>query len=423
MTESIIPKIQQTDAWSLPGFFHRALRSMLLSGLRDLAWGSITVVDGDKRMQLGYTGHGEGPHVTLTVRDPYFYAYAGFGGSIGAGQAYFLGLWDTDNLTDLLRILVHNRAQLDKMETGLARISAPLYKFFHRLRENNQRGSRKNISAHYDLSNDFFALFLDPSMMYSCAIYPTPETTLEQAQLVRLDHICRKLNLGPDDHVMEIGTGWGAFALHAAGNYGARVTTTTISQEQYDYASARIREAGLEDRITLLFKDYRELDGSYDKLVSIEMIEAVGHRYYDAFFNKCSELLRPDGQMLLQAITIEDHRYERAKNEVDFIQRFVFPGCCIPSTAAMMNSIARTTDLHLFHLEDFGPHYATTLRHWRERLLARADDVRALGFSTEFIRLWEFYLSYCEAGFAERSTGDVHMLFTKPLCRRAPVAA
>ena len=419
--ETIIPKIQQRAATTLPRFLHWLLRKQLLRALKNLPWGNIVILEGNERFTPGNSEKNYGPQAIITVHDPYFYTYVSFGGSVGAGQAYFLGLWDTDNLTNLMRILARNRDRLDKLETGFARISGPLYKFFHRRRENNQEGSRKNISAHYDLGNNFFGLFLDPTMMYSSAIFPNEQTSLEEAQIARLDHICRKLELSQHDRVIEIGTGWGGFALHAARNYGAYVTTTTISREQYEHARLRVREAGLEDRITVLCKDYRELEGQYDKLVSIEMIEAVGHKYYDTFFKKCSTLLEPNGQMLLQAITIEDHRYERAKRNVDFIQRFIFPGSCIPSVAAMMDSVARATDLHLFHLEDIGPHYATTLRHWRERFTANSEKIRKLGFSGEFMRMWEFYLCYCEGGFAERAIGDAHLLLTKPLCRRAPL--
>jgi cyclopropane-fatty-acyl-phospholipid synthase len=282
------------------------------------------------------------------------------------------------------------------------------------MNRNNRTGSRRNIAAHYDLGNEFFRLMLDETLMYSSAVFERPDMTLAEAQRARLDRICRKLALGPRDHVLEIGTGWGGFALHAATHYGCRVTTTTISREQYALAQERIAQAGLSDRVTVLLEDYRDLRGEYDKLVSIEMIEAVGHEYYETFFTRCSALLKPDGLMLLQAITIADQRYEAARKSVDFIQRYIFPGSCIPSVSVMAQAVARATDMRLMHLEDIGPHYATTLRHWRERLYANADALRQLDLPEEFLHMWEFYLCYCEGGFAERALGDVQLLLAKP---------
>jgi len=348
---------------------------------------------------------------------------AAFGGSIGAGEAYMQGYWTTNDLTDLVRLLVLNREVLDGMETGLARLTVPAQKVLHWLNRNTQEGSRRNIAAHYDLGNDFFKLFLDETMMYSSAIFERPNMSLHEAQVARLAHICRKLDLKPTDHLLEIGTGWGGLALHAAKHFGCRITTTTISREQHALAVERIQATGLSDRITVLLSDYRDLTGQYDKLVSIEMIEAVGHQFFDTYFSKCGALLKPDGMMLLQAITIADQRYEQAKRSVDFIQRYIFPGSCIPSVAAMTDSIARASDLRLFHLEDIGPHYATTLRKWRENFFANIAAVRALGYPESFIRMWEFYLCYCEGGFTERVIGDVHMLLVKPENRRAPIAA
>jgi cyclopropane-fatty-acyl-phospholipid synthase len=255
--------------------------------------------------------------------------------------------------------------------------------------------------------------------MDSSAVFERREMTLEEASVAKLDLICRKLDLGPDDHVLEIGTGWGGFALHAAARYGCRVTTTTISSEQFELASRRVQEAGLTERVTLLRRDYRDLDGRVDKLVSIEMIEAIGHQYLNSYFEKCASLLTPEGMAVIQAITIEDHRYQQALNSVDFIKRHIFPGSFIPSVSAMQSALARSSDLRLFHLEDIGPSYALTLNHWRKRCLARLDAVRALGYPDRFIRMWEFYLCYCEGGFIERSIGDVQMLLTRPKNRRS----
>jgi cyclopropane-fatty-acyl-phospholipid synthase len=323
------------------------------------------------------------------------------------------GDWSCDDLPALVRILLNNRAVLDGVDSGLARAAEPMRKLLHAAARNTRDGSRRNIVAHYDVGNDFFALWLDDTMMYSSAVFEHAGMTLQQASIAKLDRICRKLDLKPGDRVLEIGTGWGGFALHAAREYGAHVTTTTISREQHDWARERIDAAGLGDRITLLADDYRDLRGSYDKLVSIEMIEAVGHQYFDTFFRCCSERLRPGGTMLLQAITIADQQYEAARDSVDFIKRHIFPGCCIPSIAALSASIARASQLRIVGLEDIGAHYATTLAHWRANLLQQADRVRALGYPDAFLRMWEFYFAYCEGGFAEGALGDAQILLTR----------
>jgi cyclopropane-fatty-acyl-phospholipid synthase len=387
------------------------------SRLAGIAHGALALSDGTATADFGRRSERCPLSTTVRVHDPRFYAETAFGGSVGAGEAYMQGFWSADDLTAAMRILLQNRDVLDGMETGWARLAAPLRKALHWMARNTRRGSRRNISAHYDLGNDFFQLFLDPTLMYSSAVFERPDMSLAQASTAKLDRICRKLRLAPGDHVVEIGTGWGGFALHAAGQYGCRVTTTTISRQQHDLARERIREAGLSGRITLLLEDYRDLTGRYDKLVSIEMVEAVGHQYYDAYFRACSNLLESDGAMLLQAITIADQRYEAARDSVDFIQRHIFPGSCIPSVAALCDAVARASDLRLVHLEDIGPHYAKTLRAWRHNLFANLDRVRALGYSEAFIRMWEFYLCYCEAGFEERVLGDAQMLFIKPQSR------
>ncbi|MEY3411259.1 MAG: hypothetical protein RL593_835, partial [Pseudomonadota bacterium] len=290
----------------------------------------------------------------------------------------------------------------------------------HIVNKNTQAGSRRNIAAHYDLGNDFFKLMLDPTMMYSSAIFENSKQSLEDASLAKLKSICKKLDLNKHDHVLEIGTGWGGFAIYAAKNYGCKITTTTISQQQYLLAIERIKAAGLEDKIEVLLSDYRDLTGTYDKLVSIEMIEAIGHQFYDTYFAQCGRLLKPSGMMLLQAITIADQRYASALKSVDFIQRYIFPGSCIPSVTAMLNSITKSTDLRLFNLEDIGPHYATTLAKWRDNFFEHIDAIRGMGYPETFIRMWDFYLCYCEGGFEERALGDVHMLLVKPENRRSP---
>ena len=400
----------------LDGLATRAVRSRL-AGIRH---GRITVLEGGIRREYGAPSTRCPLEATVQVHDPRFWGELAFGGSIGAGEAYMAGYWSADDLTALVRILLANREVADGMETGLARLTEPLQKALHWLNRNSRTGSRRNIAAHYDLGNDFFALFLDRTMMYSCAIFDRPDMTLEQAQRARLQRICAKLDLRPTDHLLEIGTGWGGMAIHAAEQHGCRVTTTTISREQYDLARARVAAAGLEDRITVLLEDYRDLRGQYDKLVSLEMIEAVGHRYFDAYFAQCGRLLKDDGLMLLQAITIADQRYEAARRAVDFIQRHIFPGGALPSVTSMLGSITTHTDMKLVDLEDIGPHYATTLRRWRESFLGNLEEVRALGYPESFIRMWEFYLCYCEGGFEERTIGDVQMLLAKPGNRRAP---
>ncbi|MGK2924386.1 MAG: class I SAM-dependent methyltransferase [Lysobacterales bacterium] len=395
-------------------------RRLVLRQLERLQLGELRLADGADDFRFGRPGP-VAPAVRLTVADPRFYSELAFGGSIGAAEAYLHGYWHCDDLVALVRLLLQNRAVLDGMEGGAARFTLPLQKLFHWVNRNTHEGARRNIAAHYDLGNDFFALWLDQSMMYSSAIFERPDTSLHEAQLARLDHVCRKLHLGPDDHVLEIGTGWGGFALHAARHYGCRVTTTTISTEQFEFARQCVADAGLQDRITLLLEDFRDLQGQYDKLVSIEMIEAVGHDLFIPYFRKCSALLKPDGSMLIQAITIADQRYAEYRKTIDFIQRYIFPGSGLPSSAVMTDAVARHTDLRLLDLEDIGLHYAVTLRRWHENFHARLDEVRRLGYSESFIRMWEYYLCYCEGAFLERAISDVQIVFTKPQCRLALV--
>ena len=404
-----------------PHFLDGIAARLVKSRLASLEHGSITLIHDGGAESFGQLTARCSLQAKVRVNDPRFFSEIAFGGSIGAGEAYMQGYWSTDDLTALMRILLQNRGVLDGMEGGLALVTAPLQKALHWTQRNTRDGSRRNIAAHYDLGNDFFRLFLDPTLMYSSAVFERPGMTLEEASLAKLDRICRMLDLKPEDHVLEIGTGWGGFALYAATHFGCRVTTTTISAQQYELARERVVTAGLADRITVVRQDYRDLTGQYDKLVSIEMIEAVGHHFYDTYFRRCSELLKPSGMMLLQAITIADQRYASARRAVDFIQRYIFPGSCIPSVAVISDAVARVTDMRLFHLDDIGPHYATTLKCWRENFSANLDAIRALGYPVEFIRMWEFYFCYCEAGFAERAIGDVQMLLVKPLARREAV--
>jgi cyclopropane-fatty-acyl-phospholipid synthase len=394
----------------------------VLDKLTQLHGGQLVLVDGGERYRFGTASEELAEPIVVHVHDRRFYGDLALGGSVGAGESYMQGCWSTPQLVELVRLLVLNMEVLDSLEGGVARLTAPVRKALHVIRRNTRAGSRKNIAAHYDLGNEFFRLFLDETMMYSSATFTRPDMSLHEAQLARLDGICRKLDLRPGEHIVEIGTGWGAFALHAAQRYGCKVTTTTISREQYRLGRERVSQAGLDGQVEVLFSDYRDLSGTYDKLVSIEMIEAIGHQYFDTYFAQCSRLLKPHGAMLLQAITIADQRYESAKRSVDFIQRYIFPGSCLPSVAALSASIARASDLRVFHLEDIGPHYARTLHEWRRNLFASLPSIRALGYDDAFIRMWEFYFCYCEGGFAERVIGDVQMLLVKPGNRRAPIA-
>jgi len=391
-------------------------KAKILGHLSNLKIGSLTIMDANNTYFHGDRGHAL--HAVIHVHDPRFYGEIAFGGSIGAGEAYMLGYWSTDNLTNVIRIMCLNQSVMDGLEGGYQWLTKPVMRILHWLNSNTTEGSRKNIAAHYDLGNEMFELFLDPTMMYSSAMFDHTTASLQQASELKLKTICDKLDLQPTDHVIEIGTGWGGFSIYAAKNYGCKVTTTTISEQQYQLAKAHVQEAGLESQITLLLDDYRHLQGQYDKLVSIEMIEAVGYQFYDTYFSKVSALLKPHGLALIQAITIADQRYESARKSVDFIQRYIFPGSCIPSNTAMLNSITGKTDLRLFDLEDIGPHYATTLRMWRENFFSNIAKVRALGYSEEFIKMWEFYLCYCEGGFEERALGNVHLLLAKPDNRR-----
>jgi cyclopropane-fatty-acyl-phospholipid synthase len=397
-------------------------RKLLLKQLRQFEHGELRLVEPDGRehvfgrrhaaFDLGCTVHFDHAQV---------FADAAFGGTVGAGEAYIRGLWRCDDLTTLVRIFVANREQMNRMDSRWSLVSRPLLKLFHWANRNSKHGSARNIAAHYDLGNGLYQLMLDDTMAYSCAIFPHADSTLTEGSEAKFDAACRKLDLKPTDHVLEIGTGWGGFAIHAVQKYGCRVTTTTISAAQRDFAVRRIESLGLSDRITVLLDDYRELQGQYDKLVSIEMVEAVGAPFLDGYFRHCSRLLKPDGAMLLQAITIQDQIYAQALKSVDYIKRYVFPGSFIPSVQALSKSLARVTDFKIFHLEDIGPHYARTLALWRERFFRNLGKVRELGYSDSFVRLWEYYLCYCEGGFMERQLGTVQMLLTKPACRRAPV--
>jgi cyclopropane-fatty-acyl-phospholipid synthase len=408
----------------MPAWLCRLARRLVFSRLARLEAGKLMIVEGGESYVFGAMTEPGQLSATVTINDVRTYLNLALGGTVGGGEAYRRGYWSCDNLTALVRIFALNREVVEGMESGLAILTRPLLKVLHRLNRNSRDGSRRNIAAHYDLGNDFYRLMLDETMMYSCAYFERADATLAEASRAKIERICRKLELSPSDHLLEIGTGWGGFAIHAASQYGCRVTTATISRQQFDLATQRVREAGLSDRITVLLIDYRDLpklQTRFDKLVSIEMIEAVGHEYYGTFFDICSRMLKPNGLMLMQGITIDERFYERAKRSVDFIQHFIFPGSCIPSISALVSASSRAGDLGLIHLEDIGCHYPRTLKEWRERFTGAIPDIRAMGYSWEFLRLWELYLCYCEGGFLERSISTVHLLFAKSRWRPAAV--
>jgi len=404
----------QPDSTIKPRMLDGLAKKILLKQLSLISRGKLTLKDGEEIYQFGEKTSENDLSVTLEVHDSRFYSDVSFGGSIGAGEAYMFGYWTVSDLTKLIQIFSINSHAMENIEGGLANLTVPIQKILHWFNRNTQTGSRKNIAAHYDLGNDLFEIMLDETMMYSSAIFKNEEQSLYDAQIDRLDSICQQLDLTESDQLLEIGTGWGGLSIHAAKNYGCHVTTTTISKEQYTLAKERIKKEGLEDKITVLFEDYRDLNGQYDKLVSVEMIEAVGHQYYETYFEKCSKLLKPNGLMLIQAITIADQQFEAAKKSIDFIKRYIFPGSCIPSNTALLSAVTNSSDLRLYQLTDIGPHYATTLKRWRENIFANLDKVKQIGYSDEFIKMWEFYLCYCEGGFKERVISDVHMLLVKP---------
>lgn len=396
----------------------RVSRHLVMKKLEALQGGSLRVAD-----EWGITRFGDATELqaAIDVRRPAFYRSAAIGGTLAVAESYIRGDWDCEQLTELFRLLIRNRDATRHVDGGLARLAGASQRALHRWRDNSRRGSRRNISAHYDLGNDFFRLWLDDSLAYSSGIFPSSRASLREASIEKIDRACRKLDLQASDHVLEIGGGWGGFAIHAAANYGCRVTTTTISQEQFTLAQRRIDGSGLGDRITLLNSDYRDLCGRFDKLVSIEMIEAVGHRYFDAFFDQCGRLLRSSGSLLLQAIVMPERHYDDYLRSVDFIQRYIFPGGCLPSLSAMLESVGRTGSLRLVHAEDFAPHYAETLRRWRTNFEEAIPEVHRLGYGEHFVRLWRYYLCYCEAAFEERSIGVMQLQFDGAQCRRDPL--
>lgn len=351
--------------------------------------------------------------VTINIKHPRAYRKILLEGSVGAGKSYIDGDWDADDLTKLIALFIENKALFNDIESPIARISSLILAIYYKLNINTIRRAKNNILSHYDLGNDFFQLILDPCMMYSCALYEPADLSLKEAAQKKIQKICTKLELRPQDHLLEIGTGWGGLAIYAAQEYGCKITTTTISDKQYAFVKEKIKRLGLENQIELLNLDYRKLSGQYDKVVSIEMIEAVGHRYFDVFFNQCNQLVKPEGLFFLQAIVINDQAYEAAKNEIDFIKRYIFPGGCLPCVFSIFKSIATQTKMQLLSFEDIGKHYVTTLNDWHDNLLANKQAILDQGFTENFIRMWQFYFCYCAAGFERNYISDIHALWRK----------
>ncbi|MGD2053628.1 MAG: cyclopropane-fatty-acyl-phospholipid synthase family protein [Gammaproteobacteria bacterium] len=421
MNRSIVPLPSSLISEDNPALITRLARKLVHNQLSKIKTGEIVVRENHNEYYFGRVTDDFPVRVYIDVIHTSLYTDVAFGGSSGSGEAYMKGSWRCSDLIGLVRIFLRNREVMDTMDYGITRLKGPVHKIMHLFNRNTRSGSRKNISAHYDIGNELFKLFLDDTMMYSSAYYEKADMSLDEAAVAKLDLVCRKLELDSTDHLLEIGTGWGGLAIHAARNYDCKVTTTTISDEQYRLAVEKVRQQGLDHKIKVVKQDYRDLSGQFDKLVSIEMIEAIGHQYMSTYFKKCSSLLKPDGMMLIQAITIRDQFYKSALKDVDFIKKFIFPGGFLPSVTAMSEVISKVSDMKIFHLQDIGPHYARTLSHWRERFFNKLDEIRDLGYSDEFIRLWEYYFCYCEGGFIERDIGTVQMLLAKPGNRQEPV--
>ena len=387
-------------------------KKLVTKAFSSIETGQVVLIEGNERTVFGDPS--SVLKATIIVNDKAMYKAFALSGSVGAGEAYILGHWSCDNLTSFIEIFAINEKQLDEFEKKFAFFSNIAHRFNHIKNKNSESGSKKNIVAHYDLGNDLYESFLSKEMLYSSAVYPTKEATLEEAQQYKLKRICEQVELQKNDSVIEIGTGWGAFAIYAATHYDCHVTTTTISDEQHDYVANKISELGLESKITLLKLDYRQLKGKYDKLVSIEMIEAVGHEYLPSFFTQCGELLKDDGAMLIQAITIGDQRYKHYLKNSDFIQQYIFPGGCLPSLNEMSEQIKNNTDMVIHTVNDIGAHYARTLADWRSRFIKSWPDLDRSKFDERFYRLWLFYFAYCEGAFRARATSTVHLMARKP---------
>lgn len=401
-------------------FLDTFARRIVLRMLAQIKIGHLCVEEGGEVHVFGESADRAQLVAHISVMHPSAYRYILFNGTIGSGEAYMLKGWWSPDLLQVIRLMVVNMELIQRMDSNWSFLKKIINALSHKIRSNSKSGSRKNIAAHYDLGNGFFKLFLDPTMLYSAAIYPRAGASLHDASINKLNHICQRLQLSESDHLLEIGSGWGGMAVFAAKEYGCRVTTVTISSEQFAYAKGWVESEGLSGRVTVLLKDYRDLEGRYDKLVSIEMIEAVGYQYYQQYFSTCSRLLKDDGLMLIQAITIADQRYEAEKDSADFIQKYIFPGGCLPSLEIISKHVSRHTDMQIVALQDITLHYAQTLADWRSAFFSKLDKVKMQGFDDVFVRMWEFYLCYCEGGFRERVISTSQLLMVKPGCRQLP---
>ena len=399
------------------------LSSIFKKGVMDkfkyLQYGSIKILEGDEVLFFGDPKSND--KVTVTIYSNEFYVFLGSGGVTGVAEAYMAGYWTADNLVLLLQIVLKNKKILLSLDSGFAKLINPINKLIHWSKQNTLKGSKQNILAHYDLSNDFYKLWLDPTMTYSCGYFNNDSVSLEQASIEKIDRICRKLKLNENDHILEIGTGWGSFSLYAAKQYGCTIDTVTISDAQYEYASRKIESSGLGSKINIFNKDYRKIKGQYDKIVSIEMIEAVGHQFIPQYFSKISSLLKEDGLLVIQGITYNDQNFEQYKNSVDFIKKYIFPGSCLISVAQISDVIKEYTDLAIVDMEDITKHYAETLNRWKVNFMKVIPEVKRMGFSEAFIKMWEFYFVFCEAGFLERNIGDIQLVFSKSGARNIEI--
>ena len=409
---SIERAASDTAISSKSGILTRIFKQLLHSQFSNIRYGCIILNEGDTRVVFG--DESQLLKAEVNVFSSEFYVLAGSGGDLGVAEAYAAGYWDADDMVKLIQIVIKNQHIQKALEGGLAKLLSPINRLIHWTRKNTVTGSKDNIVAHYDLSNEFFQIWLDKSMTYSCAVFEPKDISLYEASVEKLDRICRKLDLKPSDHVIEIGTGWGSFALHAAKKYGCMVTTTTISNRQFDYVEKLIENEGLKEKITLLKNDYRELKGQFDKLVSIEMIEAVGYNFIQNFFETCSSLLKPNGLMAIQGITYHEQGFDNHLKSVDFIKKYIFPGSNLISVNHVLSAIKSYTDLSLVHLEDITKYYAETLKLWRDKYKDEFDKIKDMGYSDEFLRMWDYYFIYCEAGFRERFIGDVQLVMAKP---------
>lgn len=406
---------------SLP-FVDKVAKKQVINCLSKIKEGRLTIIDEGQYLYFGQAENEATINATVIIRDHSIYRDIFFNGSIGTAEAYMKGYWSSPKLVSVIQVLCKNMELVLELDAGWSALSNALMAWSYRLlRCNNKKNSKLNIAAHYDLGNDFFSLFLDSTMMYSAAIYPNDTAPLDEASKYKLEHICQRLDLNENDHLLEIGTGWGGMAIYAAKHYRCRVTTTTISKEQYRHAVAQVKAEGLENKVIVLLDDYRDLSGQFDKLVSIEMIEAVGPEYYKSYFTMCNKLLKDDGLMLIQAITIPDQRYRLTSKRVDFIQKYIFPGGHLPCNSVLLNHLAKYTDMQVVGIEDITLDYARTLQHWHTRFTNKLHAVKKQGYDDVFVRMWDYYLCYCEGGFRERTIGTVQMLMAKPRCLNLPV--